>query len=537
MRIDPRMPPYEDCVIPALLDRRAREAPDQVFAVFEGGKVFTHAALQGEVRRCAAALQQLGVRQGEHVLCWLPNGPGAVVITFALAYLGAVYSPINTGYRGGLLQHVVQDAGAELMIADASLVPRLADVATAQLRRVVVCNGEPPAAWPGLQLLREDVLRADPEQLRPPERAICPWDTLGVIYTSGTTGPSKGVLVSSVQVHQNYLSNGQWTADDRALIALPLFHMAGVGLAWSALMRGGSFAMVDSFRTQDFWDKVRQTGATNTTLLGVMCSFLLKAPATPADRDHPLRRAMCVPLSDQHAEFTRRFGVDIYTAWNMTETSSPLFAGPSPGAPGTCGRPRPGVQVRIVDDNDCELPVGEVGELMVRADMPFALSHGYHRNPEATARAWRNGWFHTGDAFRRDEHGNHFFVDRLKDAIRRRGENISSFEVEKEILAHPGVRDAAVVAVASEHGEDEVLAVVCPVDGGAVDCEDLVRFLQPRLARFMVPRYVRVLDDLPRTPTNKVQKHLLRAEGLAAGTWDREAAGIVLERERFGRVS
>jgi crotonobetaine/carnitine-CoA ligase len=195
------------------------------------------------------------------------------------------------------------------------------------------------------------------------------------------------------------------------------------------------------------------------------------------------------------------------------------------------------VQVRIVDDNDCELPVGEVGELMVRADMPFALSHGYHRNPEATARAWRNGWFHTGDAFRRDEHGNHFFVDRLKDAIRRRGENISSFEVEKEILAHPGVRDAAVVAVASEHGEDEVLAVVCPVDGGAVDCEDLVRFLQPRLARFMVPRYVRVLDDLPRTPTNKVQKHLLRAEGLAAGTWDREAAGIVLERERFGRVS
>jgi crotonobetaine/carnitine-CoA ligase len=151
-----------------------------------------------------------------------------------------------------------------------------------------------------------------------------------VIYTSGTTGPSKGVLVSSVQVHQNYLSNGQWTPDDRALIALPLFHMAGVGLAWSALMRGGSFAMVDSFRTQDFWDKVRAFGATNTTLLGVMCSFLLKAPPSPADRDHTLRRAMCVPLSDQHEEFTRRFGVAIYTAWNMTETSSPLFAGRVP---------------------------------------------------------------------------------------------------------------------------------------------------------------------------------------------------------------
>jgi carnitine-CoA ligase len=535
MRLDPRMPPYEACVIPALLDRRAAETPDQVFALFEGGTVFTHAGLRQQVRSCAAALQQLGVRQGEHVLCWLPNGPGAVVVTFALACLGAVYSPINTGYRGGLLQHVVQDAGAELMIADASLVPRLADIATAQLRRVVACNGAPPPAPQGLELLPESVLRADAGHLVVPERAICPWDTLGVIYTSGTTGPSKGVLVSSVQVHQNYLSNGQWTPDDRALIALPLFHMAGVGLAWSALMRGGSFAMVDSFRTPDFWDKVRAFGATNTTLLGVMCAFLLKAPPSAADRDHTLRRAMCVPLSDRHEEFTRRFGVDIYTAWNMTETSSPLFAGPRPGAPGTCGRPRAGVQVRIVDENDCELPVGEVGELVVRTDMPFAMSHGYHRNAEATARAWRNGWFHTGDAFRRDADGYHYFVDRLKDAIRRRGENISSFEVEKEILAHPGVRDAAVVAVASEHSEDEVLAVVCPVEGAVLDCADLVRFLQPRLARFMIPRYIRVMEDLPRTPTNKVQKHLLRAEGIAGGAWDREAAGIVLDRERFAR--
>jgi crotonobetaine/carnitine-CoA ligase len=174
MRLDPRMPPYEACVIPALLDRRAAETPDQLFAVFEGGVVFTHAVLRDQVRRCAAALQQLGVRQGEHVLCWLPNGPGAVVVTFALAYLGAVYSPINTGYRGGLLQHVVQDAGAELMIADASLVPRLADIATAQLRRVVVCNGELPPPMPSLAFLPEQVLRADPEGLAPPRGPSAP---------------------------------------------------------------------------------------------------------------------------------------------------------------------------------------------------------------------------------------------------------------------------------------------------------------------------------------------------------------------------
>lgn len=187
-----------------------------------------------------------------------------------------------------------------------------------------------------------------------------------------------------------------------------------------------------------------------------------------------------------------------------------------------------------MDENDLEVPQGAIGELVLRSDTPWALTSGYYKDPAATARAWRNGWFHTGDAFRIDEDGDFIFVDRLKDAIRRRGENISSYEVEAEANAHPCVEDSAAVAVPSEHGEDEVLLVVEPAAGRSVDPTELLSFLQPRMAHFMLPRFVRVVTALPRTPTHKVQKHLLRSEGVTPDTWDREAAGVRITRDRIG---
>ena len=198
------------------------------------------------------------------------------------------------------------------------------------------------------------------------------------------------------------------------------------------------------------------------------------------------------------------------------------------------GRPRAGVEARVVDENDCEVPVGEVGELVLRADCPWTMTHGYYKNPEATAKSWRNGWFHTGDGFRMDAEGNFYFVDRIKDAIRRRGENISSYEVETEVLAHPDVAECAVVAVRSDVSEDEVLAVVAPVAGRTLKPEDLIHFLLPRMAHFMVPRYVRIVDELPRTPTAKVRKIELREAGVTPDVWDREAAGIRVRREKIG---
>jgi crotonobetaine/carnitine-CoA ligase len=198
---------------------------------------------------------------------------------------------------------------------------------------------------------------------------------------------------------------------------------------------------------------------------------------------------------------------------------------------GTCGKPRAGVELKLVDANDNEVAPGSIGELILRTDEPWTLSHGYLNNPQATASTWRNGWFHTGDLFYHDSDNNYFFVDRVKDMIRRRGENISSFEVEAELLACPGIKAAAAVAVPGDGGEDEVLAVLSPVAGASLDPVTIITFLQPRLANFMIPRYIRIVDELPLTPTQKVEKHVLRAAGITADTWDREASGIRLQRQ------
>ncbi len=264
-----------------------------------------------------------------------------------------------------------------------------------------------------------------------------------------------------------------------------------------------------------------------------MTGFLLKRPPSPADRDHRLRQVLVLPLGDDGPTLKARFGVDVLTTFNMSEVSAPIRSERNPVLAKTCGRVRPGMQVRIVDANDCEVPVGSVGELVVRSDSPWTLFTEYYRMPEATARAWRNGWFHTGDAFRRDAGGDYFFVDRVKDSIRRRGENISSFELECEALRYAGLAEAAAVGVPSADSEEEVLLVVVPRPGEALDRIALIDHLQARVPHFMVPRYLRTVDALPKTPTSKVEKHVLRKQGLTEDTWDREAAGIRIRKEKL----
>ncbi len=534
MYLDPRMPRPEDCVLRPLLDRRARETPDKVFAIFEDGESWTYAELRRRVAQVAASLQAQGVAQGDFVMSWQSNGPITLLTWFGLNYLGAVYVPVNTSYRGRLLEHVIANSDATLMVADCRLLDRLQGIGLSQMKRVIAVGDAAPTVA-GLEVLPQSALFAGPAEPAAPAREIAPWDTQTVIYTSGTTGPSKGVLSSYAHLYSTGHAFHAVTAEDRNMVNLPMFHAGGTGAIYRMLIRGGSCAIFEAFSTSTFWDKVRQTRATTLTLLGAMTPFLMKEPPSPRDRDHTLRLATMVPLADDALAFSERFGIDIYTTFNMTETSCPIFSQKNPTAKGTCGVPRPGVECRIVDENDCELPVGTIGELIVRTDMPWAMNSGYHKNPEATAKAWRNGWFHTGDAFRKDAEGNFYFVDRMKDAIRRRGENISSFEVEAEITAHPAVREAAVVAVKSELSEDEVLAVLAPVPGQTIDPVALIDFLRPRMAHFMIPRYLRILPDLPKTPTQKVQKNLLRDEGITADTWDREKAGIVIKREKLGQ--
>ncbi len=529
--LDPRLLPPERCVTRTLIDLRAEETPDKVYAVFPDGSEWTYAELKDRVTRTAAGLQRLGVRQDDRVLVWLPNGPDAIRVWFAINYLGAVCVPINTAYRGGLLAHVVRNSGAALIVAHAGLAPRLAEVDRAALRTLVTLGD--PVEVEGLECLGAEKLAPEDAQAAPPEREIMPWDTQTIIYTSGTTGPSKGVLSSYMHLTSTCFAFPLLTGDDRYLVNLPLFHVGGTVPAHGMLAKGGSVAIIESFDTNTFWDTVRRTGSTFVILLGVMAQFLAKRPESPDDADNPLRTVMLIPFDFDQREFAKRFGVRTYTIFNMTEVSCPLVSGIDPTVLHSAGRPRAGIECRIVDANDCEVPIGEIGELIVRADSPWALNHGYNANPEATAEAWRNGWFHTGDGFRKDAEGNFYFVDRIKDAIRRRGENISSYEVEAEVRAHPDVAECAAVAVRSELSEDEVLVAVAPVEDRTVDPEALLRFLIPRMAHFMLPRYIRVVEALPKTPTAKVRKLELREQGVAEGTWDREAAGIRIRRERL----
>lgn len=531
---DPRIPNRDECVLRYLLDRWAAERADAVHVVFGDGTEWTFADMRERVRAKAAGLRALGVKQGEHVGVWLPNGPEALLAFYAINYLGAVFVPFNTAYRGALLEHVVANSNARLLIVHPDLVPRLGEITLAKVEHLVVTTQRdvPPI---GLPHTRFDKLDGDGElELT---RPIEPWDIQSIIYTSGTTGPSKGVLSSYLHMFSN-AGPESWPMvgeHDRYMCVAPIFHIGGMGPPFVMLARGASVAMVDNFSTEDFWRLAETTRSTVVFLLGVMATFLLKAPPSARDKAHTVTKAFMVPLTGDAPAFTERFGVDIYTIFNMTEISSPIVSDANPRKQGTCGKVREGVQVRLVDSNDCEVAIGEIGEMLVRTDRPWAMNSGYNGNPQATAEAWRNGWFHTGDAFRRDEEGFFYFVDRMKDAIRRRGENISSFEVEAEVCRHPAVREAAAIAVPSEYSEDEVMVVVAPVPGQAVDCRELSQFLIEAMPYFMVPRYIRVLDELPKTPSAKVMKAALREEGVTHDTFDREEAGLRVRRENLGR--
>ena len=532
MVYDPRMPSREACVLGYQLEHWARQKPDEIAFMFYGGEAWTWAQTLDLTRRAANGLKNMGVKKGDHVLSWQPNNTDAVLTWFGLNYIGAVYVPVNTAYKGNLLQHVVQLSDATLMVCHADLAARLDDIDCGELKKVIITGGDASlanlATYPGTALLAETGLANMPE-------VVEPWDTQYIIFTSGTTGPSKAVLSSYGQGHAMGPEAGTYIdASDRMLINLPMFHVGGTCYMIVTLANGGSCFLDTHFKTDEFWQTVDENEITLTCLLGAMIPFLLKLPPSNQDKKHALKKAVCIPWNEDTMAIGERYDVEARTLFNMTEISTPMMSDLFPPEPGTCGKPREGVEARVVDDNDCEVAPGEIGELILRTDRPWAMNHGYYKNPEATARAWRNGWFHTGDGFRYDEKGYFYFVDRIKDAIRRRGENISSFEVESEVIAFPAVHEAAAIPVPSELGEDEVMVVVAAVPGQDLEPLALFQFLEPRMAHFMLPRFIRIMAELPKTPTQKVQKHLLKDAGVTADTWDREVAGIKVKRQKIG---
>jgi crotonobetaine/carnitine-CoA ligase len=502
------------CLAPHAVARWAASAPDTVALEHVDGDHLTYAELDAAGRRGAASLAALGVRPGDHVATMLPNTFDAHRVLLALAWLGVVEVPLNTGFTGRILEYSLDLADVTTVVTSAEFAARFDDWSDGSQRLVVV---EETDLW------SEAV--AVPSGLDGPSYR----DTACLMFTSGTTGPSKAVVTPWAVVHQfwSWVPGDTLAPGDGLYCAMPIFHNSGRAGFNYAMVQGGRFVIRDRFSASTLWDDVRATGCTTAALVGPMTALLYSAPPAPGDADNPLRNAILGPMIPEIADFERRFGVRVATGYGQTEVGMPVTTGWDHGPWANCGRERldyPWPEVRIVNEHDEPLGPGEVGEMIVRSAEPWALNAGYYKMPEQTAEAWRNGWFHTGDAFRVDEDGWYYFVDRMRDTIRRRGENISSFEVETLVAEHPGVAECAAVGVRAPLGDDDVMIVVVAQRGATVDPRELLGFLEPRLPKFMLPRYVEVVADLPRTEASmRVRKHEIRARGVTASTWDRES--------------
>ena len=521
----------ETCVLPTMLDRQAQRFGDSPLVVFDSDPTWSYAETRHIARGTAAAFEKLGIQRGDRVLVWLPDGPTIVRVSLGLFYIGAIFVPLNTEYIGAILKHAIDYSEAELMIIHKDFVGRLVGIEFAHLRRIIVVGGAAPEAGEFedskialLPATRIDPIDDDPTPLDPPLQA---WDVHSIIFTSGTTGVSKGVVCT--HIHTCTMAEDGLpflTAEDRYMSPCAYFHMGGVYMPWAVINRGAAMVVLGRFSVSKFWDQIRRTKTTVCLLVGVMPDFLLNLPATPQDKDHTLRLVEQIPLVSNLGEFMERFGVQVFTAYDQTETPPPIISdiisADAEIKSGYCGQVRSGFQARIVDENDCEVPDGQSGELAIRCDVPWVITPGYFNMPDVTAKIWRNGWYHTGDVFRRDASGNYYFVDRSKDVIRRRGENISSFELEKELLVHPSINAAAAYGIENEFSEEDVMIAVEPNTGTILNPREITQFLSDRLPAFMLPRYIRIMEKLPRSASDKITKTDLKREGITKDAWDRD---------------
>ncbi|VTU40789.1 putative sulfoacetate--CoA ligase [Variovorax sp. PBS-H4] len=490
------------------------------------GRSWTHGDAARAAGARAAALAQAGVQRGDRVAVMSGNRVEFLEVFLGCGWLGAAMVPINTASMGPQIEYFLHNSEAKLLVIEAAFVERLlaADLARTSLRQIWVLDASDGVAAPGVRTL---AYPAAGEALLP--AAMQPGDPLAILYTSGTTGPAKGVVCP----HAQYYWWGVNSADvlgvgpeDVLCTTLPLFHINALNTFAQAALTGCEVVFEPRFSASGFWPSMRASGATVVYLLGAMVPILLAQPEGPGERDHRVRVGLGpgVPESASRS-FLERTGVRLLEGYGSTETNFAIATAPESPRGGVMGWLRPGFQARVADEHDAALPDGEAGELLLRADEPHAFASGYFNMPEKTVEAWRNLWFHTGDRVVREADGAFRFVDRIKDAIRRRGENISSFEVEQVLLSHPGVAACAVYPVRSELAEDEVMAALVAREGRRLDPAELLAFCETRLPYFALPRYLDLLPDLPRTENGKVQKYKLRERGVTAVTWDRGPGG------------
>jgi carnitine-CoA ligase len=516
------------------LSDRATSCPDRVLLSFKDQR-FTYEDINRRADCIARGFRALGIGRGDTVCIMLPNCPEFIFTWMGLAKLGAVAVPINPEYRAEGLRHLIQLSGAGILLIDAQYTARVGEIAKElpairQLIYLSASGDQPEAAlahWPCMPFheLSEGDTTGDPF-------AECaPTDPLMLIFTSGTTGPAKAVEIShryALNFARQMIRHVGYNESDVLYTPYPLFHTDAPILSFlPALLLGARCALGVRFSASGFWDEVRNHGATVFSFLGAVISYLWDQPPRPDDADNPARLAVGCPTPAIWPQFEKRFGLKIVEVYGATEcghiTWDPLDR---PHKAGACGKPTEDYQLRIVDDEDNELPTAHTGEIVVRPTAPGMMMTRYYGNPEATAASFRELWYHTGDLGFVDSEGYLHFVSRKKDAIRRRGENISAYEIEEGIAAHPCVAEVAAIGVPSKHTEEDVKVVVVLKAGSSLSALELAEFARHKLARQMVPRYIEFVETLPKTPTGKVNKYKLRDQSVTAGTVDCELGGV-----------
>ncbi|MCZ6644419.1 MAG: AMP-binding protein [Gammaproteobacteria bacterium] len=529
-----------------LARRQAQAHGEREFMSFEQGTRLTFAGLDTDSENLARILAGIGVVAGDRVLALLKNRAEFILVMLATMKLGAIFVPVNTELKGAFLQHQLINAEPRVVFVDAGLSSAFTGIegGAANLSATVYVAGDVdetlPTVLAGTPAMTYDAFSALAPSMDDVLVIPGPQDIACIIYTSGTTGPAKGVLMPHAHCYlfgRRIVERLSMTRDDCQYICMPLFHTMGLLLqVVSSWISGSRVYCIERFSPNRWLDDVRKCEATVTNALGVMPEFIFRTAPTEHDRDHQLRKVLAVPIATEWGQaFEERFGIKFFQGYGMTEVNLICYtADDDPLTPGMAGKISDDFfEVQIVDaETDLVVAPGEIGEIVVRPKEPFCFSQGYFRMPEKTVETWRNLWFHTGDAGRFDEQDRLYFVDRIRDRIRRRGENISSFEIEQVLNDYPEVIESAVVGIRVDDagGEDEVKACIVTEGGVNIDNVALLNYCAEHMPRFAVPRFVEAMKELSKTATGKIQKEPLRKSGISEHTWDRESVGYKLTR-------
>jgi crotonobetaine/carnitine-CoA ligase len=535
--------PLEQRTIGIILADKVDRIPDKVCLLWED-KRYTFADIDAMTNRYANGFLESGVSKGDHVAVLMSNCPEFFGVIWGLGKIGAVAVPINTAAKGEMLKYFVDQSDSSFVVIDSDSCERIKDISVDITKvRAYFYHSEKLKSGidfniPNSKIIDFEVLE-NSKNNRPSLDLVSYDDIHLIMYTSGTTGPSKGVMSPHSQGHAVGMSVAQnygYRSDDVLFTCLPLFHGNALWYTcYAALWSDAAIALAPRFSASNFWNDIRRMGATQFNSLGAMTNIIWKIPPGPQDLDHKLRQCMTVPVPKEiHTEMQERYHLTLTSVYAMTENFAvTLFTPDDPVEKvGSAGKSRGQAMIKIVDDERKPVGVNEVGEICIMPTSNGLMMKCYYKMPEATAREFQEGWFYTGDRGYLDEDGYLFFVDRKKESIRRRGENISAYEVELIISRHPSILEVAAIPVSSELSEDDVMVYIVLKTGEALTHAEVVHFAAENMSYFMVPRFVEFIPELPKTSSEKLEKYKLikSAKERREELWDRDREGILIKR-------